>query len=107
MTTLDTDTLEMVLKELRKYADKELKPEYLRELDERDEFPAEVLKDLYNPEKIGLHLIFIPEEYGGLGGGAYDIYRVSELMARIDLGIATGVLATFLGTDPILSLIHI
>ena len=101
MTTLDTDTLEMVLKELRKYADKELKPEYLRELDERDEFPAQVLKDLYNPEKIGLHLIFIPEEYGGLGGGAYDIYRVSELMARIDLGIATGVLATFLGTDPI------
>jgi alkylation response protein AidB-like acyl-CoA dehydrogenase len=45
--------------------------------------------------------MFIPEEYGGLGGGAYDIYRVSETMARIDLGIATGVLATFLGTDPI------
>jgi acyl-CoA dehydrogenase len=37
----------------------------------------------------------------GLGGGAYDIYRVSELMASIDLGIATGVLATFLGSDPI------
>ncbi len=101
MTTLDTDTLEMVLTTLREYAAKELKPEYLRELDEHDEFPAKVLKDLYNPEKIGLHLIFIPEEYGGLGGGAYDIYRVSELMARIDLGIATGVLATFLGTDPI------
>ncbi|MFN8498986.1 MAG: acyl-CoA dehydrogenase, partial [Anaerolineae bacterium] len=33
--------------------------------------------------------------------GAYDIYRVSEAMAAIDLGIATGVLATFLGTDPI------
>jgi alkylation response protein AidB-like acyl-CoA dehydrogenase len=50
---------------------------------------------------IGLHLIFIPEEYGGLGGGAYDIYRVSEAMARIDLGVATAVLATFLGADPI------
>jgi alkylation response protein AidB-like acyl-CoA dehydrogenase len=36
-----------------------------------------------------------------MGGGAYDIYRVSETMASIDLGIATGVLATFLGTDPI------
>jgi alkylation response protein AidB-like acyl-CoA dehydrogenase len=101
MTTLDTDTLEMVLGTLRDYAAKQLKPEFLRELDERDEFPHQVLKDLYDPEKFGLHLIFIPEEYGGLGGGAYDIYRVSEQMARIDLGIATGVLATFLGTDPI------
>ncbi|WP_129670556.1 acyl-CoA dehydrogenase family protein [Candidatus Chloroploca sp. Khr17] len=101
MTTLDTDTLEMVLTTLRDYADRQLKPEFLRELDERDEFPHQVLKDLYDPEKFGLHLIFIPEEFGGLGGGAYDIYRVSEQMARIDLGVATGVLATFLGTDPI------
>ncbi|MBX0327496.1 acyl-CoA dehydrogenase family protein [Oscillochloris sp. ZM17-4] len=101
MTTLDTDTLEMVLATLREYAAKQLSPEYLRDLDARDEFPMDVLRELYDPDKIGLHLIFIPEEYGGLGGGAYDIYRVSELMARIDLGIATGVLATFLGTDPI------
>ena len=28
--------------------------------------------------ELGLHLLFIPEEYGGLGGGAYDIYRVSR-----------------------------
>jgi len=101
MTTLDTDTLDMVLSTLHEYAARKLKPEYLRALDERDEFPHEVLKDLYNPDQFGLHLLFIPEQYGGLGGGAYDIYRVSELMARIDLGIATGVLATFLGSDPI------
>ncbi|NTV65608.1 MAG: acyl-CoA dehydrogenase, partial [Oscillochloris sp.] len=101
MTTLDTDTLEMVLATLREYAAKQLSPEFLRDLDARDEFPMEVLQELYDPDKIGLHLLFIPEEYGGLGGGAYDIYRVSEQMARIDLGIATGVLATFLGTDPI------
>jgi alkylation response protein AidB-like acyl-CoA dehydrogenase len=100
-TTLDAETLEMVLATIREYAAKELKPEYLRELDERDEFPHKVLKDLYDENKIGVHLIFIPEEYGGLGGGAYDVYRVSEEMAKIDLGIATGVLATFLGTDPI------
>lgn len=101
MTALDVETLDMVLSTLREYADRKLKPEYLRELDHKDEFPHEVLKDLYDPNKFGLHLIFIPEEYGGMGGGAYDIYRVSEAMAAIDLGIATGVLATFLGTDPI------
>ncbi|ABU58940.1 acyl-CoA dehydrogenase domain protein [Roseiflexus castenholzii DSM 13941] len=101
MTTLDVETLDMVLSTLREYAERKLTPEYLRHLDHNDEFPAEVLKDLYDPNKLGIHLLFIPEEYGGLGGGAYDIYRVSEAMAAIDLGIATGVLATFLGTDPI------
>jgi len=101
MTTLETEMLEMVLQTLRDYAARQLKPEFLRALDERDEFPVDVLKALYDPDKIGLHLLFIPEAYGGLGGGAYDIYRVSEQMARIDLGIATAVLATFLGTDPI------
>lgn len=101
MTTLDAETLDMVLSTIREYAAKELKPEFLRELDEKDEFPHKVLQDLYDQNKIGVHLIFIPEEYDGLGGGAYDVYRVSEELAKIDLGIATGVLATFLGTDPI------
>jgi alkylation response protein AidB-like acyl-CoA dehydrogenase len=89
----------MVLSALRKYSEKHLTPEYLLALDHDDRFPAELLKELY--EQQGLHLIFIPEAYGGLGGNAYDIYRVSELIASIDLGVATGVLATFLGTDPI------
>ena len=43
----------------------------------------------------------LPELHIGMGGGAFDVYRVCEQMARIDLGVATGVLATFLGSDPI------
>ena len=101
MARLDADTLDMVLSTLTKYAERKLTPEVLLELDYKDEFPHQVLAELYDPVKFGLHLVFIPEEYGGLGGGAYDIYRVSETMASIDLGIATAVLATFLGTDPI------
>ncbi|MGC4001244.1 MAG: acyl-CoA dehydrogenase family protein [Anaeromyxobacter sp.] len=84
---------------MREYAERELSPERLLELDRTNEFPEQVHRDLYG--NLGLHLLFIPEEFGGMGGGAQDIYRVSELLARIDLGIATGVLATFLGTDPI------
>src|SRR5512141_1866081 len=99
MTGLDAQTLEQILSTLRKYADKQLSLDYLLALDHNDEFPHAVLHALYDPNTLGLHLLFIPEEYGGLGGGAYDIYRVSELMASIDLGIATAVLATFLGTD--------
>jgi alkylation response protein AidB-like acyl-CoA dehydrogenase len=99
MSGLDRQALELVVSTLRTYAERELGPERLLELDRTNEFPEAIHRDLYGD--VGLHLLFIPEEYGGMGGGAYDIYRVSEAMARIDLGIATGVLATFLGTDPI------
>jgi acyl-CoA dehydrogenase len=101
MPRLDAETLDMLLATLREYADRELKPELLLELDREDEFPRKVLEDLSNPAQIGIHLVSIPEELGGLGGGAYDIYRVSEALAEIDLGVATGVLATVLGSDPI------
>lgn len=101
MAGLDSETLQMVLATLQKYADKKLPEKLLLELDHNDEFPRKVLKELYDTRHLGLHLVFIPESFGGLGGGAYDIYRVSEVMAAIDLGIATGVLATFLGSDPI------
>ena len=99
MAGLDANTLNQMLTTLHKYAEKKLTPAYLLELDHKDEFPQEVLEELYG--NLGLHLLFISEDYGGLGGGAYDIYRVSEKMAEIDLGIATAVLATFLGADPI------
>lgn len=99
MPGLDAQTLHQVLTTLQKYAEKKLTPDFLLKLDHEDRFPKEVLDDLYG--HLGLHLLFIPEAYGGMGAGAYDIYRVSEVMAGIDLGIATGVLATFLGTDPI------
>ena len=99
MAGLDPGERKQVLSTLAKYAEKNLTNEFLLKLDHNDEFPAKVLNDLYNT--MGLHLVFIPGEYDGMDGGAYDIYRVSEAMAAIDLGIATGVLATFLGTDPI------
>src|SRR5512139_492029 len=96
---IDRSELDQVLSTLHRYAEKKLTPDFLIHLDHEDKFPAEVLDELYN--KIGLHLVFIPEDCDGMGGGAYDVYRVSEAMAGYDLGIATGVLATFLGADPI------
>lgn len=101
MPGLDQDTRDSILLTLKKYAERKLTPDFLIMLDHNEEFPHEILQELYDPRQLGLHLIFIPEEYGGLGGGAYDVYRISELLASVDLGIATGVLATFLGTDPI------
>jgi alkylation response protein AidB-like acyl-CoA dehydrogenase len=94
-------TLKLSLKSLKDFAKKRLPDEVLRELDERDECPLDVVRDMCSPDKLGIQLLFIPEEFGGLGGGAFDVYCVCEEMARIDLGVATAVLATFLGSDPI------
>jgi alkylation response protein AidB-like acyl-CoA dehydrogenase len=98
---MNAKTLKLSLKSLREYAKKRLPDEKLIELDEKDECPLDVVHDLCSPEKVGITLLFVPEEYGGMGGNTFDVYCVCEEMARIDLGVATSVLATFLGSDPI------
>src|SRR6201997_2995951 len=94
-------TLKLSVKSLRDFAKKHLQDEVLRELDDRDECPIEIVRDMCSPDKLGIQLLFIPEEFGGMGGGTFDVYCICEEMARVDLGIATSVLATFLGCDPI------
>ena len=94
-------TLKLSLKSLRDFAKKRLPDQELIDLDARDECPIEIVRHMCSPDKLGIQLLFIPEEYGGFGGGTFDVYCVCEEMARIDLGIATAVLATFLGSDPI------
>ncbi len=94
-------TLKLSLKSLREFAKKRLPDQTLIELDARDECPLEIVHHMCSPDKLGIQLLFVPEEFGGMGGGAFDVYCVCEEMARIDLGVATAVLATFLGSDPI------
>jgi len=94
-------TLKLSLKSLREFAKKRLPDEVLIDLDARDECPLEIVRHMCSPDKLGIQLLFIPEEFGGMGGGTFDVYCVCEEMARIDLGVATAVLATFLGSDPI------
>jgi alkylation response protein AidB-like acyl-CoA dehydrogenase len=98
---ITSKTLKLSLKSLKDFAKKRLPDEVLRELDERDECPLEIVRHMCSPDKLGIQLLFVPEEFGGMGGGAFDVYCVCEEMAHIDLGVATAVLATFLGSDPI------
>jgi alkylation response protein AidB-like acyl-CoA dehydrogenase len=97
---LDADTLRMTIDAIREFTDKRLPDSLLLELDAKDQAPLEIVRAMCGGE-LGIQLLFIPEEYGGMGGNAFDVYRVCEQLARVDLGIATGVLATFLGSDPI------
>jgi alkylation response protein AidB-like acyl-CoA dehydrogenase len=93
--------LKLSLKSLRDFGKKRLTDEVLIELDERDECPEDIVHTMCNPDQLGIQLLFIPEEYGGLGGSTFDVYLICEEMARIDLGVATSLFATFLGSDPI------
>ncbi|MGB8294219.1 MAG: acyl-CoA dehydrogenase family protein [Polyangia bacterium] len=97
---LDKDSLQTLIDTLTSFGKQKLPLKVRLELDEKDVFPLDLIRELLGPD-IGLHLLFIPEELGGLGGNAYDVYRVSEEMAKLDLGVATAFLAIFLGTDPI------
>ncbi|MDZ7289412.1 MAG: acyl-CoA dehydrogenase family protein [candidate division KSB1 bacterium] len=99
-TGLDKETLDLTLAAIKEFAASHLPEEKLLELDAKDEFPVDLVREMCTG--LGIQLLFIPEEFGGMGGGAFDVYRICEQMARIDLGIATGVLATFLGSDPIM-----
>jgi len=92
---------QMVLETLRQVVGRELSDQRILEMDEQDAFPTDLIRKLLSPD-VGLHLIFLPEDCGGLGGGARDICRISEEMAVWDLGVATAFLAICLGTDPIL-----
>ncbi len=94
-------TLQLSLKSLRDFAKKRLPDEELIALDARDECPLEIIRHMSHPDKLGIQLLFIPEEYGGMGGSTFDVYLICEQMARIDLGVATSLFATFLGSDPI------
>ncbi len=97
---LAPEMTDMVIQTLQQVVARELPDAKLLELDEADVFPTDVIHKLLSPD-VGLHLIFLPESAGGLGGGARDICRVSEVMAGHDLGVATAFLAICLGTDPI------
>jgi len=98
---LTKKTLQLSLKSLRDFAKKRLPDEELIALDERDECPVEIVRHMCSPDELGVQLLFIPEEYGGMGGSTFDVYCICEQMARIDLGLATSLFATFLGSDPI------
>ena len=91
----------MILDLLAQVRERMLTPEKLRDWDKDEIFPETEIRELLGPE-IGFQLLFIPEEYGGLGGGARDLAAFSEQMAKICLGVGTALLVMHLGSDPIL-----
>ena len=65
------------------------------ELDEKEEFPWAIIKDLAHTDLLG---VYIPEEYGGLGGGCLELCLVIEELSRVCAGVATSYAANSLGS---------
>ena len=97
---MDPEMLSMVLDTIDKLEREKVTLEAKLEMDKQGDFPEELIRFMLGPD-IALHLIFIPEEYGGLGAGTKEIAIVSERMAKMDLAVATSFLAICLGMDPI------
>ncbi len=100
LARLEAGDLELIVDTLKEFTDRYSPLASRLQWDGSDTCPVEVVRGMLSPE-VGLHLAFLPTEYGGMGGGAFDIYRLSCEFARIDLGLATSMLAVALGTDPI------
>jgi butyryl-CoA dehydrogenase len=69
------------------------------ELDEKEEFPWELMKVC---AEAGLFGVSISEEYGGFGGGVLENCLAVEELSRVCLGVATSYAASGLGAHPIM-----
>jgi butyryl-CoA dehydrogenase len=69
------------------------------ELDEKEEFPWDIMNTLAESDFLG---IYIPEEYGGMGMGGFEFTLAVEELSRACLGVSTSYAANALGTYPLL-----
>jgi alkylation response protein AidB-like acyl-CoA dehydrogenase len=69
------------------------------ELDEKEQFPWDIMKDLANSD---MFRVFVPEEYEGLGGGCLDLCLVVEELSRVCSGVAVSYAASGLGSFSLL-----
>jgi butyryl-CoA dehydrogenase len=69
------------------------------ELDESEEFPWDIMKDLAAAD---LFAIFVPEAYGGLGAGILDLCMAVEELSKVCAGVAVTYASSALGAFPII-----
>ncbi len=93
-----TEEQQMIRDIAAKIATEKIRP-VRAELDESEEFPWELMKILAQSDLFG---VYLPEEYGGLGGGVLENCLAIEELGRACIGVATTYAASGLGAYPIL-----
>jgi len=84
-----TEEQQLLRRSVREFAETEMRP-HVREWDERQHFPAELMPKLAS---LGLLGIQFPEQYGGAGLSAIDYCICIEELARVDPAVALSVAA--------------
>ncbi len=92
-----TEEQQMIVDLARQIAHEKIIPVRAR-LDETEEFPWDIMKDLAQADLFGL---YIPEEYGGLGGGCLENCLAVEQLAYGCIAVTTTFAASALGGYPI------
>jgi len=98
---LDSESRQMVIETVRQLKNRLFTQEKILEYDKNEFFPEEAIREMLGPD-IGLQLLFISEDYGGMGGGAKDCCAAIREMCKICLGIGTAFFAIQLGAEPII-----
>ena len=93
-----TPEQEMIRDLARKIADEKVMP-VRQELDEKEEFPWEIMRIC---GEAGLFGVSMPEEFGGFGGGVLENCLAVEELSRVCLGVSVSYAACGLGANPIL-----
>ena len=93
-----TEEQQMIREITAKIAAEKIRP-VRAELDEKEEFPWEIMEILAQSDLFG---VYLPEEYGGLGGGVLENCLAVEELGRACIGVATTYAASGLGAYPIL-----
>ena len=93
-----TEEQQMIVDVARQITEEKIIP-CRAELDENEEFPTAIIRDIAQADLAGL---YIGEQYGGYGGGTFDIVLALEQFARGCVGIATSFAANALGAYPII-----
>ena len=93
-----TEEQKMIRDLARKVAQEKIIP-VRAELDEKQEFPTELMKVCADA---GLFGVCIPEEYGGFGGAVFENCLAVEEMSRGCMGVAVSYAGSSLGAYPIL-----
>jgi alkylation response protein AidB-like acyl-CoA dehydrogenase len=93
-----TEEQQMIVDTAREIAEKKILP-VREEYDREGTFPWDVVKALGEVDLCGL---YVPEQYGGFGGGVFELCLAVEALSRVCGGISLAMAATALGTFPIL-----
>ena len=93
-----TEEQQAICDTAREVAEKKIKP-IRAELDEKEEFPWAIVKELAQADLFG---VYMHSNYGGIGGGGFELALVMEELSKVCGGVALCLAGTALGAFPII-----